>query len=48
MGALSDIQSGLPFPLPGIDSDNSSEFINRSLLSWCDTNRITFTRTRPY
>jgi hypothetical protein len=25
-----------------------NEFINRSLLSWCDSRRITFTRTRPY
>jgi hypothetical protein len=32
----------------GIDSDNGSEFINRSLLSWADSRRITFTRTRPY
>jgi hypothetical protein len=48
MEALPDIRSSLPFPLLGIDSDNGSEFINRSLLSWCDTNRITFTRARPY
>jgi hypothetical protein len=46
--ALSDIRSSLPFPLFGIDSDNGSEFINRSLLSWCDSRRFTFTRTRPY
>jgi hypothetical protein len=45
--ALPDIQSSLPFPLLGIDSDNGSEFINRSLLSWCDPHHITFTRTRP-
>jgi hypothetical protein len=48
MEALPDIQSSLPFPLLGIDSDNGSEFINRSLLAWCDTQHITFTRTRPY
>ena len=48
MQALPDIRSGLPFPLLGIDSDNGSEFINRSLLSWCETNHISFTRTRPY
>jgi hypothetical protein len=46
--ALPDIHTSLTFPLLGIDSDNGSEFINHSLLSWCDTNRITFTRTRPY
>jgi hypothetical protein len=48
MEALPDIQSGLPFPLLGVDSDNGSEFINRALLSWCDSRHITFTRTRPY
>jgi hypothetical protein len=48
MEALPDIQSNTPFPLLGLDSDNGSEFINHSLQSWCDLNRITFTRTRPY
>ena len=48
MEALPDIRHSLPFPLLGIDSDNGSEFINRTLLSWCDSHRITFTRTRPY
>jgi hypothetical protein len=48
MEALPDIRSALPFPLLGIDSDNGSEFINHTLLSWCDSHRITFTRTRPY
>lgn len=42
--ALPDIRSGFPFPLLGLDSDNSSEFINHTLRSWCDANRITFTR----
>ena len=46
--ALPDIHHNLPFPLLGIDSDNGSEFINRTLLSWCESNHITFTRTRPY
>jgi hypothetical protein len=48
MQALPDVRSSLPFPLLGIDSDNGSEFINHSLLSWCDSRRISFTRTRPY
>jgi hypothetical protein len=48
MEALPNIHAGLPFPLLGIDSDNGSEFINHTLLSWCDKNRITFTRSRPY
>jgi hypothetical protein len=37
-----------PIPLFSIDSDNGSEFINRTLLSWRDTHHITFTLTRPY
>ncbi|AEF81906.1 integrase domain protein [Leadbettera azotonutricia ZAS-9] len=45
---LSSLPHILPFPLLGIDSDNDSEFINRTLLSWCDANHITFTRSRPY
>jgi hypothetical protein len=48
MEALPDIHSSLPFPLLGIDSDNGGEFINHTLLSWCDSHHITFTRTRPY
>jgi hypothetical protein len=42
--ALPDI----PFPLRGLDSDNGSEFINRALLSWCESSRIQFTRSRAY
>jgi hypothetical protein len=48
MEAFPDIKTNLPFPLLGVDSDNGSEFIDRSLLAWCDANHITFTRTRPY
>jgi transposase InsO family protein len=46
--ALQDIQATLPFPLRGLDSDNGSEFINKSLLAWCQTYHIQFTRSRPY
>ena len=38
----------LPFPLLGLDSDNGSEFINHHLYAYCQRNRITFTRSRPY
>lgn len=37
---------GFPFPILGIDSDNGSEFINYHLLRFCETQRITFTRSR--
>lgn len=46
--ALEHIVAGLPFPLAGLDSDNGSEFINEQLFTWCATNQITFTRSRPY
>jgi hypothetical protein len=46
--ALPDIKTGIPSPLPGIDSDNGPECINRSPLSWRGANRTAFTRTRPY
>ena len=45
--ALTQIQAVLPFPLLGIDSDNGSEFINAHLLAWCESQQITFTRSRP-
>ena len=46
--ALKDIRARLPFPLLGIDSDNGSEFINHPLLIYCESEGITFTRSRPY
>ena len=38
----------LPFPLPGIDSNNGSEFINDHLHRYCLKEHIAFTRSRPY
>ena len=46
--ALKDIRDHLPFELLGIDSDNGGEFINAPLLKFCEEEKITFTRTRPY
>ncbi|MFW5695967.1 MAG: integrase catalytic domain-containing protein [Alkalispirochaeta sp.] len=43
-----DIHSHLPFPLKGVDSDNGGEFINKTLLNYCNDTGITFTRGRPY
>lgn len=45
--ALQHVVAAFPFPIKGIDSDNGSEFINDHLLRWCETNKITFTRSRP-
>ena len=46
--ALKQLRARLPFPLQGIDSDNGSEFINADLLEYCQQERLTFTRSRPY
>jgi hypothetical protein len=45
--ALNDIAYKMPFPILGVDSDNGSEFINVTLLQWCERHHITFTRARP-
>lgn len=45
--ALKQIRERLPFPLLGIDSDNGGEFINHQLFKYCQTEKITFTRSRP-
>jgi hypothetical protein len=36
------------FPLLGIDSDNSGEFINDLLYRYCRNEQVTFTRSRFY
>jgi hypothetical protein len=46
--ALRDIEDRLPFRIRGIDSDNDSAFINDHLFRYCEENKITFTRSRPY
>ncbi len=45
---MQKIRAKLPFPLLGIDSDNGSEFINESFFRYCQDEKITFTRSRPY
>lgn len=47
-GALEQVRARLPMPLLGIDSDNGSEFLNAHLVRWCEQERLTFTRSRPY
>lgn len=46
--ALKDMRQKLPFPLLGIDSDNGSEFINQYLVEYCQKQKLSFTRSRPY
>jgi len=47
-----DVSTGwlecMPFPLLGLDTDGGSEFINYEVLDYCETNKITFTRSRAY
>jgi hypothetical protein len=37
----------MPFPILLVDADNGSEFINITLLQWCERHQVTFTRARP-
>lgn len=46
--ALVLARARLPFPLRVIDSDKGVEFINAHLLRYCQDERLTFTRSRPY
>lgn len=46
--AIKAARSRLPFPLLGLDCDNGGEFINNELAQYCDTEGITFTRSRAY
>lgn len=48
LAALEDLRQTLPYALQGVDSDNGSEFINLSLLRYCQERDIRFTRGRPY
>jgi hypothetical protein len=46
--AIHKMRQRLPFLLLGLDSDNGSEFINHHLLTYCQKEHITFTRSRSY
>jgi hypothetical protein len=46
--ALVAVRTRLPFAVQGLDSDNGAEFINATLLRYCQQEGITFTRSRPY
>ena len=46
--ALKEMRQKLPFSLLGIDSDNGSEFINKYLVEYCQQQKLSFTRSRPY
>ena len=46
--AMDTIKGRLPFKLKGIDSDNDALFINAHFMWYCQENKLTFTRCRPY
>lgn len=46
--ALEAMRSRVPFALRGVDSDNGSEFLNDTLLAYCASHALEFTRSRPY
>ncbi len=46
--AIAHARTLLPVPVRGLDSDNGGEFINHHLYRYCERERITFTRCRPY
>jgi hypothetical protein len=46
--ALGVLRQQFPCPLQGIDCDNDSLFLNARLKEYCETERLTFTRSRPY
>ncbi len=48
LAALQQARILFPFPILGIDTDNGGEFINDSLMAYCEQEQITFTRGRPY
>ena len=46
--AIAACRQRLPYPLRGLDSDNGAEFINHDLKRYCEAEKITFTRCRPW
>lgn len=46
--ALKVVHRKLPIPVLGIDSDNDSAFINGTVIDYCRSAGIEFTRSRPY
>jgi hypothetical protein len=48
LSALGEFRELFPVPLLAFDSDNGTEFLNGSLLSYCREESILFTRSRPY
>lgn len=48
LGALQAGVAEIPFEVTGLDFDNGSEFLNKSVIKWAAQLEIFFTRSRPY
>jgi len=46
--SLELLRNRFPFPVRGMNTDNDSSFINDSVINYCNSKSITFTRSRPY
>jgi hypothetical protein len=42
------VRQRIPFALHGVGSDNGSKFINQCFYTYCQNEKITFTRSRAY
>jgi hypothetical protein len=47
LAAIRRARTLFPFPILGIDTDNGGEFINETLIAYCEQEHLTFTRGRP-
>ena len=48
VSGLEAIAKQLPIPVPGMDSDNDSVFINDTITEYCAGRGVYFTRSRAY
>ena len=48
LAAIQRARTLFPFPILGIDTDNGGEFLNETLIAYCEREQLTFTRGRPY
>jgi hypothetical protein len=48
LAALDRALGLVPSPILGLDCDNGTEFLNELLVQWCESHRVTFTRSREY
>ncbi len=48
LGALKAGVEAVPFEVTGLDFDNGTEFLNKTVIAWAADLEIFFTRSRPY